>query len=244
VNTETKGIDLVLTDRFKFGPGNASISLAGNLNYNMVVGPLQTNSVIDDPANNPSQDDPTKNPANDLSTALFDRQQRSRIEVAQPKDKLNITLGYDLRKFNFLLRTVRFGETQFINAGDPMSQKPDGTYWNDLGFGADQTFSAKWITDLIVTVRPISGLAVSVGANNIFDIYPDRFFIDPRNEASAVYANPIQSATFKSTGGYSAGRDASNRGRFLFSANQFGFNGRFLFARLSVDLAELKRGKK
>jgi len=246
VNTETKGIDVVVTDRFKLGPGNASISVAANVNHNMVVGPLNTNSVIDDPANNPSQSDPTKNPANDLSTALFDRQQRSRIEVAQPKSKVNLTFAYDLRKFNFLVRTVRFGETQFINAADPFAQKPDGTYWSDLGFGADQTFSAKWTTDVVITVKPKSGLSLSVGANNIFDVYPDRFFVDPRNDRAAVYANPVQSSTsvFKSTGGYAAGRDASNRGRFLFSANQFGFNGRFLFARLAVDLAELTRAKK
>jgi iron complex outermembrane receptor protein len=243
VNTETKGVDLVVTDRFKLGPGNVTLSIAANFNHNMVVGPLQTNSVIDDPANNPSVDDPTKNPANDLATALFDRQQRSRIEVAQPKSKINLTFGYDLRKFNFLVRAVRFGETQFINATDPLSQKQDGTYWNDVGFGTDQTFTAKWTTDVVLTFRPTSGLALSVGANNVFDVYPDRFFIDPRNDRSAVYANPVQSSTtvFKSTGGYAAGRDASNRGRFLFSANQFGFNGRFLFARLALDLAELKK---
>jgi iron complex outermembrane receptor protein len=247
VNTETKGIDLVVSDHFKFGKGNLNISVAANFNHNAVVGPLHTNSVIDDPANNPSQDDPTKNPANDLSTALFDRQQRSRIEVAQPKSKINITLGYDLRKFNFVLRTVRFGETTFLNAADPNSQKPDGTYWNDLAFGADQTFSAKWVTDFIITYRPVSGLALSVGANNVFDIYPDRVFIDPRNDPAAVYANPVQSSAtvFKTTGGYSAGRDASNRGRFLFNPNQFGFNGRFLFARIAVDIAQLKNiGKK
>ena len=247
VNTETKGVDLVVTDRFKLGNGNASISLAANFNHNMVVGPLNTNSVIDSAAYNPGQSDPDKyNPAKDFSNLLFDRQQRSRIEVAQPRTKVNITLGYDLRKIGFQLRTVRFGETQFINANDPFSHKSNGVYWNDLGFGADQTFSAKWITDLIITIRPVSGLAISVGANNVFDVYPDRFFVDPRNDRAAVYANPIQSSTtiLKSTGGYGAARDASNRGRFLFSANQFGFNGRFLFARLNVDLPELRRGTK
>jgi iron complex outermembrane receptor protein len=109
VNTETKGIDLVVTDRFRLGNGNASLGFAANFNKNSVVGPLQTNSVIDDPANNPSKGDATKNPANDLRTALFDRQQRSRIEVAQPQSKMNITFTYDLRHWNFLARTVRFG---------------------------------------------------------------------------------------------------------------------------------------
>ena len=246
VNTETKGIDLVVTDHWKLGRGNLNLSVAANFNHNAVVGPLQTNSVIDDPANNPSVDDPSKNPANDLSTALFDRQQRSRIEVAQPRSKINLTASYDLRKLNFLIRTVRFGKTTFLNAADPNSMKTDGTYWNDLAFGADQTFSGKWVTDLIITIKPLSGLALSVGANNIFDIYPDRVFIDPRNDPAAVYANPVASSAtvFKTTGGYTAGRDASNRGRFLFSPNQFGFNGRFLFARIAVDIAQLKSSRK
>jgi iron complex outermembrane receptor protein len=96
---------------------------------------------------------------------------------------------------------------------------------------------------VVITWRPKAGLAISVGGNNIFDIYPQRIFIDPRNDPSAVYANPVQGAlgSDKSVGGYSAARDASNRGRFLFGANQFGFNGRFLFARVAVDVSELRK---
>ncbi|HEX6179866.1 MAG TPA: TonB-dependent receptor [Chitinophagaceae bacterium] len=243
VNTETKGLDLVITDRFRLGNGNATLSAAANFNHNSVVGPLQTNSVIDDPANNPSIDDPTKNPANDLSTALFDRQQRSRIEVAQPRSKINLTFAYDLRKWNFTLRTVRFGEVQYVHNIDPASRAANGVYWNDVGLQTDQTFDARWSTDLVITWRPVGGLSISVGSNNIFDVYPQRIFVDPRNDPSAVYANPVQGAlgSEKSVGGYSAARDASNRGRFLFNANQFGFNGRFLFARVAVDVGELKK---
>jgi iron complex outermembrane recepter protein len=243
VNTETKGIDIVITDRFRLGNGNATLSGAANFNFNSVVGPLQTNSVIDDPANNPSVGDPTKNPANDLATALFDRQQRSRIEVAQPQSKINLTFAYDLRKWNFTFRTVRFGEVQYIHNIDPASRAGSGAYWNDVALETDQTFDARWSTDVVITWRPVSGLNISVGANNVFDIYPQRIFVDPRNDPSAVYANPVQGAltSDKTVGGYSAGRDASNRGRFLFNANQFGFNGRFLFARLAVDVGEIRK---
>jgi iron complex outermembrane recepter protein len=244
VNTETKGIDVVITDAFRIGNGNATLSVAANFNKNSVVGPLQTNSVIDDPKNNPSLEDETKNPANDLSTALFDRQQRSRIEVAQPQSKINLTFTYDLRKWNFLARTVRFGSVQYVHNVDPASiSEATGAYWNDVGLGTDQTFDARWTTDVVVTFRPKTGIAFSVGANNLFDVYPQRIFIDPRNDPSAVYANPVQGAlgTEKSTGGYNAARDASNRGRFLFNANQFGFNGRFLFARIAIDVHELRR---
>lgn len=242
INTETKGIDVVVTERFKIGKGNASLSVAANFNENTVVGGLNTNSVIDDPKVNPSWGNPAANPANDLSTGLFDRQQRSRIEVAQPKSKINITFSYDLPKWNFLARTVRFGKVEYIHNVDPASVNPvNNTYFNDVGLGTDQTFDAKWSTDLVVTYKVTRGITLAAGANNLFDVYPDRIFIDPRNDPAAYYATPVTTGTNKTTGGYNASRDASNRGRFLFTANQFGFNGRFLFARINVDVFELSK---
>ena len=245
VNTETKGIDVVITDRFRLGNGNASLGVAANFNKNSVVGDLQTNSVIDLPENNPSTTDKTQNPANDFRNLLFDRQQRSRIEVAQPQSKINLTFIYDLRKWNFLARTVRFGDVQYVHNIDPALVSGSGVYFNDVGLATDQTFYARWSTDVVITFKPKPGLAVSVGGNNIFDVYPERVFIDPRNDPATVYANPTQGAVTsdKSVGGYSAARDASNRGRFLFNANQFGYNGRFLFARVAVDISELRKKK-
>ena len=244
VNTETKGVDLVITEKFRLGKGNASISLAANFNKNSVVGGIHTNSVIDDPKNNPSTTNPTANPANDLALTLFDRQQRGRIETAQPKSKINLTASYSLKKWDLMARAVRFGETQFLNNVDPkLVNKTTGAYFNDFGLGIDQTFSAKITTDLVVTYRPGAGIALSIGGTNIFDVYPDKFFIDPRNDLAAVHDNPIQGAN-KTAGGYSAGRDASNRGRLLFSPNQFGYNGRFLYTRLNIEFGEINGHKK
>jgi iron complex outermembrane receptor protein len=235
VNTETKGIDLVITDRFRLGKGNAILSLAANFNKNSVVGALHTNSVIDDPKNNPSTNNPNVNPANDLALTLFDRQQRGRIENAQPGSKINLTFSYTISKWDFLVRAVRFGRVQFLNNVDPaLINKSTGAYFNDFGLGIDQVFSAKVTTDLVVSYRLRTGITFSAGANNIFDVYPDRIFVDPRNDAKAVYANPIQGAN-KTDGGYNAGRDLSNRGRLLYGPNQFGYNGRFLFARVTLE---------
>ncbi|WP_315822108.1 TonB-dependent receptor plug domain-containing protein [Paraflavitalea speifideaquila] len=242
INTETKGIDIVVTERFKLGKGNANLSVAANFNENKVVGGLNTNSVVDDPKVNPSWSNPAANPANDLSTGLFDRQQRSRIEVAQPKSKINITFSYDLPKWNFMARTVRFGKVEYVHNIDPVSTNPvTGAYFNDVAIGTDQSFKAKWTTDLVVTYKVTKGISLTAGANNVFDIYPDRIFIDPRNDPSAYYATPVTTGANKTVGGYNASRDASNRGRFLFTANQFGFNGRYLFARIGIDVFELSK---
>ncbi|MEO7313141.1 MAG: TonB-dependent receptor [Chitinophagaceae bacterium] len=246
VNTETKGIDIVISKRYKIGVGSGNISLAGNFNQNTVVGKIHTNSVIDAAVNNPSLTDPTKNPANDFSTLLFDRQQRARIEVGQPKQKVNLTANYTVKKFDILARVVYFGKVTALNAADPYATNAAGMYWSDAGFGADQTYKGKATTDLVLTYKACAGINVSVGANNLLDVYPDQIFIDPRNSATSVYATPVASAlgTSKVVGGYTAGRDQSNRGRFLFSGNQFGYNGRYLFARLAVDFLEAIKGHK
>ena len=241
VNTETKGIDIVITDRFRLGSGNAILSLAANFNNNSVVGGLHTNSVIDNPKNNPSTTNSNANPANDLSLTLFDRQQRGRIETAQPNSKINLSFDYMLKKWDFLVRAVRFGKVQFLNNIDPaLINKNTGAYFNDIGLGTDQTFSAKVTTDLVVSYKYRPGILLSVGGNNIFDVYPDKVFVDPRNDLKAVYANP-ETAGNKVSGGYNSGRDASNRGRLLFGPNQFGYNGRFLYARVSIEFGQLKK---
>jgi iron complex outermembrane receptor protein len=241
VNTETKGIDAVITDRFHLGSGNAMISLSANFNKNTVAGKLHTNSIIEDPKNNPSSADPGANPANDLALTLFDRQQRGRIETGQPQNKINLTFSYSLKQWEFLARAVRFGSVQFLNNIDPLLvNRTTGSFFNDIAPGTDQVFSAKVTTDLVATYHATAGVAISVGGNNIFDVYPDRIFVDPRNDLQAVHNNPIVGAN-KAPGGYSSGRDASNRGRYLFGTNQFGYNGRFLFTRIVLDIGQFER---
>lgn len=246
VNTETKGVDIVLTDRFRLGSGNATLSVAANFNKNTVVGGVNSNSVIDSDPNNPStrknSPDPNANPANDLRLNLFDRQQRARIEVGQPQSKINASFTYSLKKLDIMARAVRFGEVTVLNNVDPNWARPDGTFFNDVAISTDQTFKAKVTTDLVFSYHFCPGVTFSIGGNNIFDIYPDRIFVDPRNDPQAVLANPVNGAN-KASGGYGAGRDLSNRGRFLFGANQFGFNGRYLFTRLILDVDKFKSCK-
>ncbi|MGI8583718.1 MAG: TonB-dependent receptor, partial [Chitinophagaceae bacterium] len=226
VDTRTKGVDVVVTERFRLGSGNATFSVAANFNDNEVTN-LKTNSKIDDAANNPGLTDNTKNPANDFRNALFDRQQRARIEVANPKNKVNITLNYQVNKLDFTVRTVRFGESQYVHQVDPKAiNSSTGLFFNDVGQGTDQTFSAKWITDFVINYKILQGFTLGVGANNIFDVYPDRVFIDPRNDPATVYNNPVVAGANQLSTGYGAGRDNSNRGRFLYRPEQFGYNGR------------------
>jgi iron complex outermembrane recepter protein len=219
-NTNTQGIDIVANSKFSIAKGFLNVTAAINFNKNDVVS-INSTTLINDPAKN----DPTKTPDTWFKNLLFDRQQQSRIEVWQPKNKINLSFGYTLDKLNVTLRMVRFGETKYVHNFDTEAKKADGTFWNTLytrdATGAaliDQTFKAVIISDLVVSYGLSDALTLSLGANNLFDVYPDQIYIDPRNAYGSV--------------DYSAGRDASNRGRLLFQPNQGGYNGRFLFTRL------------
>ncbi len=82
-----------------------------------------------------------------------------------------------------------------------------------------QVFSSKIVTDLSVGFTASESLTITVGANNLLDIYPDRADQDLDPNADGNQNN-------------------RSDGRFDWSrrAQQFGIGGRFLFARLSFNL--------
>lgn len=74
-----------------------------------------------------------------------------------------------------------------------------GAYFYDAAPESDQVFSAKVTTDLSVTYRPVPAIAVTAGANNLFDVYPDQLYIDPRNSLNSVYASPVVTTSLGTT---------------------------------------------
>lgn len=61
----------------------------------------------------------------------------------------------------------------------------------------------------------------------MFDVYPDKYRVNPRNDTNNVSAGATS---------YVSSLDNTNRGRTLYNPNQFGFNGGFYFVRLNVSL--------
>lgn len=81
-----------------------------------------------------------------------------------------------------------------------------------IGAGpADYYLSPRWITDAEIRVKPLPALELAVGADNIFDVYPTRA------PAGGVFGN-------------------NNFFLSYSSLSPFGFNGRFLYARASIEL--------
>jgi iron complex outermembrane receptor protein len=207
VNTRTKGIDIVLNERLPLGDNSRLLlTAAANFNKTEVTSLNSSSTTI-----NTDQTVGTNN----LQNRLFDRQQRTRLESGNPRSKINLSAAYTVGKFGVEARSVRFGEVKTADA-DPARAN------------LDQTFSAKWITDLTLSYQFVKQIGLTVGVNNLFNVYPDKIYVDPRNNPNNFSVDPATS--------FNSSLDNSNRGRYLYNANQFGFSGAYYFSRLTISL--------
>jgi iron complex outermembrane recepter protein len=95
---------------------------------------------------------------------------------------------------------------------------PVTSYGTPANGSLDQVFSPRWISDVSASYTLPRGLRFTAGVDNVADIYPDR------------NNNPGNYIT-ESTGGN------ANFGIFPYSGiTPFGFNGRFVYVRLSAGL--------
>ncbi len=181
IDTESKGLDMVLTHNAFF---NDNWSLKSDLAATL----SKTKKVGDINSSDVLE-------RAGLVSTYFPEDSRVYLEEAVPRTKVNLTNSLTAGDFNVFLRNVYFGEV--TEASTILANQ--------------QVFSSKVVTDLSVGYRASDALTLTVGANNLFDIYPDR--------------------AEESFGNRSSGRfDWSRR------AQQFGIGGRFLFARVSFTL--------
>jgi iron complex outermembrane receptor protein len=191
INTRTRGLDVVIGRSNKLGVGTLDITLAGNVNETKVVGDVKSSDVL-------------KSDPNLANGVLFNIEERGRIERAQPKNKFALTANYRNGRFGAVIRATRFGKVATIFNGTDRSR--------------DEFFDPKVVTDASLSYRLFNFLNLTVGANNIGDVYPDKL----KN-----FAN-------------------TSDGRFVYSRNatQFGFNGGYYYTALALDLHNIKFAKK
>jgi iron complex outermembrane receptor protein len=143
----------------------------------------------------------------------FNREDESRFEEANPKNKISLMFNYKYSKFGAMLRFVRFGPVQYLdgsNSTNPFLPVTSINAFTGVAEITDQKFSAKTVTDLSLSYDITRSVMVTIGSNNLFDSYQD-----------------IQ----KHSGNMSLGR-------FVYSrrVEQMGYNGRYYFARLKLSL--------
>ena len=144
---------------------------------------------------------------------LFGRVEGLRFTEGQPRDKIVFSADGDVGAFGITARTTRYGKVVSPGAANPISDPTSLT-----AYGPDDIFlGRKWITDLELRFKAGGDQTeFALGSNNVFDVYPDRSPFGPRpTSVGGVYpANQIYIP-------YS-----------IFSP--FGFNGRFIYGRVSV----------
>ena len=143
-----------------------------------------------------------------LKSSLFDRVEQARIELGNPENNLILGAAYTLDKFGLNLRTQRYGQVTSFSATPSNAFGP-----------LDQTFAPKWITDVSASYT-LGRAGLTIGSDNVFDVYPDR-----NNNNGNI-------ATVATENGGTA-----NFGIFPYSGiSPFGFNGRFIYTKLSLGL--------
>jgi iron complex outermembrane receptor protein len=198
LNTTTRGIDAVATYRMDLqSMGRWSLTAAYNYNKTRIderlnnLGPLATIPGI----------------------VLFGRVEGIRFTDGQPRDKIVFSADGDFGDFGLGVRTTRFGKVIAPGATPPIAAPLSLT---ELG-PDDIILGGKWITDIELRYGGIKGVQLAVGADNVFDVYPDR---------SPFGARPAAIG----------GQYPINQYYLPYSGfSPFGFNGRFVYARASLE---------
>jgi iron complex outermembrane receptor protein len=182
IDTRTLGVDIVANYGIAMGT-TSTLRLTAGYNYNV-------NRVL--------RVAPTPPALSAFQETLFDRIERNRIERGQPRSNFTISGVYSYNGLGITARTQRFGEVTVFDV------PPDGSL--------DQTYSAKWITDLSASYTFMERLTLTAGVDNIFDVYPDpNRFGDPTTAGNSTFG--------------------------ILRYNQhspFGFNGAFYYGRLTL----------
>ena len=189
IDTRTEGLDIVASYRVPdFGAGRFTLTAGFNVNDTRIT------------------DRRTFSGFN--AQRLFARPESFRLTDGQPANKLNIGVDWDMAPFGASLRANRFGSV-FLPIGSN----------NDLSIAkgaapGDVTLSPEWVVDLEARFTLMERTQLAVGANNLFDQYPDRL-------------------PFGVVNGFNFGQNQA----FLPYSSQspFGFSGRFLYGRVSVE---------
>ncbi|MGB7395640.1 MAG: TonB-dependent receptor [Pricia sp.] len=140
---------------------------------------------------------------NNLGDAIFSREDISRVETWRPRQKIVASINYGINKFSTNLSFLNYGEVTYRHPSDPAD---------------DATYGGKWITDLSFSYDFTEKITFTLGANNLFNVYPDTF-----------------ADAYSDNGGVPNDRNLDFVGRFKYpwQTTQFGIDGTRIFSKLN-----------
>ncbi|WP_432651937.1 TonB-dependent receptor plug domain-containing protein [Pseudoalteromonas arctica] len=129
---------------------------------------------------------------------VFSAQETSIIEEWQPQDRVNLSALYRVEDWTVNLSLNRYGEYTVEDGGR-------------------QTYGAEILTDVKVNYFVTDNLSLNIGANNLFDVYPDKNTIG--NSRAGTIVDASGNTIVSSTGVFEYSRRSA----------PFGFNGAYYY---------------
>ncbi len=152
VNTETKGVDVVLAWKKTIGDSKIGATLVGNINDMKIT--------------------KVKNGNLDEQT-FFGERDKAFLLASAPKSKFGLNLNYGYKWFDSGLAFTRFSEVKLLDYQVYEDVADYGSFNNQIKAATD-TYTAKIVTDLTFGCKLNKSLKLTFGANNLLNIYPDQ----------------------------------------------------------------------
>ena len=202
IDTQTRGIDVVATYKLDVGPGQLKFTLAGTHAETKVKSQRATPSQLVVGASAANQAAPL------LGLTAIEL-----IEVAQPQTKILFSTNFETGGLTLGARATYFGDVKAFSTG---LNAADSNVTCNAANRCVQTFGAKTIFDMNATYAFTDAFGVTLGVNNLFDTYPDKW-------------NSTRAGDVGQAASYSNGQTPYTR-----NANQFGFNGSYYYMTANV----------
>jgi iron complex outermembrane receptor protein len=220
VDTQTKGMEAVISHKASVGKISLNSDLAVTVSKTNRVGDIHGSDVLVN--------------AGQINR-YYSEASRVYVEEAIPRFKASLNNSVELSKWSFLLRNVYFGKVTDPNVVDVNG---DGIVQAQVINGQaveveHPVWGGRLVTDLSVGYNFTKSFKLTLGANNIFDVYPHENY-EPVAAKRATGVDNSGNVIYSST---PSTIDLSNANQFVYSRNvsQFGMNGRFLFARINMS---------
>lgn len=184
IDTETKGLDIVIAHNVRFSEVKLDNNFAVNLNQTKKVGNVHSSGLLE---------------SANLENTYFSEKSRVYLEEAVPRVKASLSHSISWKNTSFYLRNTYFGK---VTGADVLDANGDGI----IAFDEHQKIADKVITDVSVAYQFTKNVGLTLGVNNVFDIYPTKNLPASTNNDQFIYSR---------------------------STSQFGQNGRYVFTRLN-----------
>jgi len=178
IDSETRGIDIVISHNINGSNFSLKNDFAFNLNKSRRVGSIHSSDVL-------------KNAG--LEDFYFGERSRLYLEEGTPRPKASLSHLLKIGKIDIYARNTYFGQVTGLVDSTTLEK---------------QVMTDRVLTDLSVGYGLSKNISLTLGANNLFDVYPSRNAKAARNNDQFIYTR---------------------------STAQFGMNGRYVFSRLNFN---------